>query len=54
MLGFHADYEIAFQDGEIAEARWFHFRDLPSATAISRWLIDAFVQERSAVQEAGR
>ena len=53
MLGFHADYaggEIAFHDGEIAEARWFHFRDLPNvpnATAISRWLIDAFVQERS-------
>ena len=54
MLGFHADYaggEIDCLDGEIAEARWFHYRDLPNVpngTAISRWLIDAFVAERSA------
>ena len=54
MLGFHADYadgEIVCRDGEIAEARWFHFRDLPNVpngTAISRWLIDAFVAERAA------
>ena len=56
MLGFHADYaggEIEYQDGEIAEARWFHYRDLPNVpngTAISRWLIDAFVNERAAAQ----
>ncbi|MCY4056485.1 MAG: NAD(+) diphosphatase [Gammaproteobacteria bacterium] len=53
MLGFHADYragEIVCRDGEIAEARWFHFSQLPNVpggTAISRWLIDAFVDEMS-------
>ena len=53
MLGFHADYasgEFSFRDGEIAEARWFHYRDLPNVpggTAISRWLIDAFIDERT-------
>lgn len=52
MLGFHADYaggEIRCQEGEIAEARFFHFKELPNvppATAISRWLIDDFVRER--------
>lgn len=51
MLGFHADYkggEIVCEDQEIAEARWFRFDDLPNTpgtTAISGWLIDAFVQE---------
>lgn len=51
MLGFHADYrdgEIVPQEGEIAEARWFHYRELPNVpggTAISRWLINAFVDE---------
>ena len=56
MLGFHADYEsgdIICQAGEIAEARWFpHTRppNVPPSTAISGWLIDAFVKERS---EAG-
>ncbi len=51
MLGFHAHYAggaIAYRDGEIAEARWFHYRELPNVpggTAISRWLIDAFVEE---------
>ena len=51
MLGFHADFaggEIAYHDGEIADARWFHFRELPNVpggTAISRWLIDAFIDE---------
>ncbi len=51
MLGFHATYEggeIVFQDGEIADARWFRFDDLPNvppATAISRWLIDDFISE---------
>lgn len=54
MLGFHADYDggdIVCQEGEIAEARWFHFRELPNVpggTAISRWLIDAFIDEKSA------
>ena len=53
MLGFHADYgagEIVPQVGEIAEARWFHYRELPNVpggTAISRWLINAFVDEMS-------
>ena len=51
MLGFHADYaggEIACHDGEIADARWFRYDELPnvpSGTAISRWLIDAFIDE---------
>ena len=51
MLGFHATYEqgeIQCQEGEIADARWFRYDDLPSvppATAISRWLIDDFVNE---------
>lgn len=52
MLGFHVDYEggdIVCQDGEIAEADWFHFDELPNVpprTAISRWLIDAFIEEQ--------
>ena len=51
MLGFHAEYEsgeIVCQEGEIADARWFRYDELPNvppATAISRWLIDAFVEE---------
>jgi NAD+ diphosphatase len=50
MLGFHAEYaggDIRCQEGEIAEARWFHHTQLPNvppATAISRWLIDDFVK----------
>jgi NAD+ diphosphatase len=53
MLGFHADYasgDIRCQDGEIADAQWFHYSKMPMVppgTAISRWLIDAFVAERS-------
>jgi len=52
MLGFHAEYEggdIVCQEGEIADARWFRYDDLPNVppgTAISRWLIDAFIEER--------
>lgn len=52
MLGFHAEYdrgEIVCQEGEIADARWFRFDELPNVppgTAISRWLIDAFIEER--------
>ena len=51
MLGFHADYasgDIVCEDQEIAEARWFKYDELPNipgTTAISGWLIDAFVQE---------
>lgn len=51
MLGFHAEYEsgdIAYHDGEISDARWFKHNELPNipgSTAISRWLIDAFVDE---------
>ncbi|MBX3706876.1 MAG: NAD(+) diphosphatase [Pseudomonadales bacterium] len=50
MLGFHAEYdsgEIVCQEGEIADARWFRYDELPNvppATAISRWLIDAFIE----------
>jgi len=49
MLGFHAEYaggDIVCQEGEIADARWFRPDDLPNvppASAISRWLIDAFI-----------
>lgn len=51
MLGFHAAYaggDIVCQEGEISDARWFDPDDLPNippGTAISRWLIDAFVEE---------
>ena len=51
MLGFHADYrsgEFVYADGEISEAKWFNADELPNipgGTAISRWLIDAFVEE---------
>ena len=49
MLGFHCDYaggDIVCQDEEIAEAHWFGKDDLPNMpprTAISRWLIDEFL-----------
>lgn len=55
MLGFHADYrsgEFEYGDGEISEARWFDADDLPNipgGTAISRWLIDEFVEEMRAI-----
>ena len=51
MLGFHCHYaggEIVCQEGEIAEARFFKKDDLPKMppkTAISRWLIDEFLDE---------
>ena len=51
MLGFHADYasgDIDCQEGEIADAQWFHYSKLPGVppvTAISRWLIDDFIDE---------
>lgn len=53
MLGFLAEYDsgdIVCQDGEIADARWFRFDDLPNVppgTAISRWLIDDYIGEVS-------
>ncbi len=52
MLGFHAAYEsgdIVCQEDEIAEARWFPLDDLPQIPgkfAISRWLIDAYLDKR--------
>jgi NAD+ diphosphatase len=51
MLGFHAEYlggEINCQDEEIAEAHWFDADNLPNVppgSAISRWLIDEFVDQ---------
>ncbi len=57
MLGFHADYaggEIVCQEGEIADARWFGRSDLPGmppGTAISRWLIDDFLEELASRSE---
>ncbi len=57
MLGFHAVYDggdIVCQDGEIADARWFRYDQLPSVppgTAISRWLIDEFVNELASRSE---
>ena len=51
MLGFHAEYhsgEIVCQDDEIAEAHWFDVNNLPNVppgSAISRWLIDAFIDQ---------
>jgi len=51
MLGFHAEYdsgEFRYHDKEIADAQWFDIDALPRVPgrfAISRWLIDAFVEE---------
>ena len=45
MLGFYAEYEggeITIQEEEIADAQWFHYRELPNRPAmmsISGWLI---------------
>lgn len=50
MLGFHAEYEsgdIVLQEDEIADARWFDcdaLPDIPGNVAISRWLIDAWLE----------
>lgn len=52
MLGFHAEYEsgdIVLQEDEIAEANWFRCDELPSIPgkfAISRWLIDEYLDSR--------
>ena len=59
MLGFHADYaggDIVCQDDEIAEAHWFHYArppNTPGGTAISGWLIQAFIEERKAAAMQG-
>ncbi|TNF86446.1 MAG: NUDIX domain-containing protein, partial [Gammaproteobacteria bacterium] len=59
MLGFHAEYqsgEIDCQDEEIAEAHWFDVDNLPNVppgSAISRWLIDAFIDQVKAGQGNG-
>jgi NAD+ diphosphatase len=51
MLGFHAEYDggdIILQDEEIADAQWFHYKDMPNKPAmvsISGWLIDAYVKQ---------
>ena len=58
MLGFHAEYlsgELTFLDKEISEAKWFDIDDLPNipgGTAISRWLIDEFVQKVTLSRDA--
>ena len=50
MLGFHAEYEsgeFVLQEEEIADARWFHYTDLPNRPArvsISGWLIEDFIR----------
>ncbi len=49
MLGFLAEYDsgdIVLQEEEIADAKWFHCRDLPNIpgkVAISRWIIDTYL-----------
>jgi NAD+ diphosphatase len=51
MLGFHAEYaggEIICDATEIADAKWFSHDALPNippGTAISRWLIDDFIDQ---------
>ena len=51
MLGYHAEYaggEFQYHDDEIADAQWFDIDDLPripGGFAISRWLINAFIDE---------
>ncbi|MCP8898521.1 NAD(+) diphosphatase [Gilvimarinus xylanilyticus] len=49
MLGFYADYDVGdirVQEDEIADARWYHYKNLPSIPprgTIARRLIDGFV-----------
>lgn len=51
MFGFHAEYDsgkIVLQEEEIADAKWFRCDDLPAIpgkSAISRWLIDDYLQK---------
>lgn len=57
MLGYHAEYlggEIVPEEGEIAEARWFHVSELPMMpppASISRYLIDLYVARRLGLPE---
>ncbi|CZT29225.1 NAD(+) diphosphatase [Pseudomonas cerasi] len=57
MLGFHAEYEsgeIVPQAEEIEDACWFHVDDLPPLPAnrsIARYLIEAYLAERSGAPE---
>lgn len=57
MLGFHAEYEsgeIVPRAEEIEDARWFHVDDLPPLPAnrsIARYLIEAYLAERSGAPE---
>jgi len=47
---------VSRESAQIADARWFHYRDMPNVpggTAISRWLIDAFIREMSGRQAGG-
>lgn len=54
MLGFHADYaggDIVEDPVEIADARWWHYKDLPSIpspSTLSGMLIRHFVNSRTA------
>lgn len=54
MLGFHADYlsgDIVIDDAEIADARWWHYRDLPMVPpegTLSGQLIGHFVKQMTA------
>lgn len=54
MLGFHAEYdsgEFVLQAEEIADAQWFHYRDLPhrpTNVSISGWLIEDYVRRLDA------
>ena len=51
MLGFHAEYDsgdINLQDEEIADAQWFHYKEMPNKPAmvsISGWLIDHYIKQ---------
>lgn len=51
MLGFHAEYasgDFQFHDDEIADAQWYNVDALPNVPgrfAISRWLINAFIDD---------
>lgn len=58
MIGYFADYaggDICIDDIEIAEARWFHYQDLPQIPgefALSGQLIRAFVDRCTALYGA--
>jgi len=57
MLGFLAQYdsgEIVLQEEEIADAQWFDCRQLPAIpgkVAISRWLIDTYLDRLGLLPE---